>query len=127
MTTALDAAFEHALAAARRSHAAGDFRGALEHLERAHILGQRRLGRHMRVHLRMLDAALAMSDRREAAAQVWRLVLTPLGHLTGRLPEGNPGTGRVSAFASMPVPAELSALLGKDGDAASRRSDRTVS
>lgn len=52
-----------------------------------------------------------MKDRREITGQLLRLFLTPLGHLTGLLPVGNNGRASVSAFAPMPVPDDLAAIL----------------
>ena len=55
----------------------------------------------------MLGLALRTRQPPEALAQVVRLLLTPLGHLTGRLPRFNPGSGRVGAFEPMAWPPEL--------------------
>ena len=104
-------AFDAALAEAGRRHRSGDFGTAFVLLERAHVLGQRDFGRHLRVHLAMMRVAWALGDRREMRGQLLRLVLTPLGHLTGRLPRGNTGASDVSAFAPMPVSPELEQLL----------------
>ena len=49
----------------------------------------------------------------EAFGQLFRLALVPLGHLTGRLPAGNPGRATVSAFRPMPVRADLRALIAQ--------------
>jgi hypothetical protein len=38
-------------------------------------------------------------------------LLAPLGSLTGRLPVGNSGRSNVSAFAPMPIPADLAEAL----------------
>jgi signal peptidase II len=80
-------------------------------LERAHVLGQSRLGRHWSVHLWMLRVGWRLGDRREVLGQLLRLALTPLGHLSRRLPVGNTGGSNVSAFASLPVPSDLQKLL----------------
>lgn len=97
------------VAAARSSDVATAWR-ALEH---AHILSQPLLGPHLRVHGWMLLYALRLGDVREAAGQIWRLALAPLGSLTGRIPTGNNGRARVSAFAPMPVPPPVQALLDR--------------
>ena len=82
-------------------------------LERAHILSQRLMLQHLRVHALMLGLALRTGDVREAAGQVARLALAPLGALTGRIPWGNTGRSNVSAFRPMPVPDDLRQLLDK--------------
>ena len=70
-------------------------------LEAAHMLGQERFWLHLRSHWYMLALAARERDVREAAGQLFRILLVPLGHLSGRLPLGNPGRATVSAFAPM--------------------------
>ena len=80
-------------------------------LEAAHVLGQTSLPLHWRSHTAMLRYALALRDAREAAGQLLRLALVPLGHLLARLPLGNIGRSHVSAFRPMVPAAEVSALI----------------
>jgi hypothetical protein len=75
------------------------------------VLGQREIGPHLRVHLLMLRAAWALRDGRELRGQLLRLALTPIGHLSGRLPLGNTGASNVSPFEPMALPPELERLL----------------
>lgn len=105
------AAFAEALQQARRLRRAGQAQAAMAALERAHVLGQTRFAWHLRVHVLMLALACAERDGREFAGQLLRIVLTPIGHLSGRLPLGNTGGSRVSAFRTMPVPPDLQRLL----------------
>lgn len=105
------AAFDAAMAQAGQQHRSGEAGAAMVLLERAHVLGQRDFGRHLRVHVAMLRVAWTLNDRREVRGQLLRIALTPLGHLTHRLPRGNTGASNVSAFAAMPVPCELERLL----------------
>jgi hypothetical protein len=110
MSDALDAAFRaewNAAAAARR---AGDVAAAFRHLERAHILGQRRTRLHARSHVGMLALAWERRDRREIVGQLLRIVAAAL---FSRLwvPEGNTGGADVSAFRRLPVPADLREVL----------------
>jgi hypothetical protein len=86
-------------------------------LERAHILSQRQLGLHGRVHLAMLRFAVEQRELREVIGQVVRLLMVPLGHATGRLPLGNTGRAAVSAFTPMSVPPDLGAELAGAGAA----------
>jgi hypothetical protein len=80
-------------------------------LERAHIIAQPYFAAHLASHWHMLGFALTLRDWREAAGQLFRLLLVPLGSLSGRLPVGNTGRARVSAFRPMPMPGDLAALL----------------
>jgi hypothetical protein len=77
----------------------------------AHVLGQDRFARHWDSHVRMLRQALRDGDVGEAAGQLLRLALTPIGHALGRLPAGNVGRATVSAFRPMQPPAEVAALM----------------
>lgn len=85
-------------------------------LERAHIISQRALGPHMRVHSIMVGYALHLRDGREVVGQLARLALAPLGSLTGRIPFGNTGRSNVSAFQPMALPEDLRSVLdGQEG------------
>lgn len=96
--------------AARR---AGDHPAAWRALERAHIVAQPYFGFHLSSHGHMLGFAVALGDWREAAGQIFRLTLVPLGSLTGRLPAGNSGRARVSAFKPMTIPPDLAAAMSR--------------
>ncbi|RYF42793.1 MAG: DUF3703 domain-containing protein [Comamonadaceae bacterium] len=67
----------------------------------AHVVGQADLRLHLHSHWRMLGLALAQRDAPEAAGQLLRLALVPLGHALGRLPAGNIGRATVNAFRPM--------------------------
>lgn len=95
---------------------AGDSDAAWHHLERAHILAQSRLMPHIASHWNMLAFAVHLRDWREAAGQLLRLALAPLGGLTGRLPVGNTGRSTVSAFAPMDIPSDLRTILNRTSD-----------
>ncbi|MGE3347744.1 MAG: DUF3703 domain-containing protein [Ramlibacter sp.] len=76
-----------------------------QQLEAAHIVGQKDLALHLRAHAAMLVLAWQTRDAREVAGQLARLALVAPGHLLGRLPVGNTGRARVSAFTPMAVDA----------------------
>lgn len=65
----------------------------------------------MHSHIAMLAFAFSRRDLREILGQLLRIALVPLGALTGRLPTGNTGRARISAFAPMPVPEDLQPYL----------------
>lgn len=64
----------------------------------------------------MFAFAVRLRDWPEAAGQLLRLALAPLGNLTGRLPIGNTGRSTVSAFAPMDIPSDLRAILDRTND-----------
>lgn len=103
------------MAAYRAARSADDATAAWAALERAHILSQPDLGPHLANHWAMLGFALGQRDWREAAGQVVRLALAPLGSLTGRIPTGNTGRSNVGAFKAMPIPDDLASQLNEAG------------
>ena len=114
MNPALRDAYQRELEAAREAWNKRGLNVAFLHLENAHVLGQPYFLSHMQVHLWMLRIGLARRDWHEVMGQITRLLLTPLGHMTGRLPLGNTGGANISAFQPMPISPELDALLKQD-------------
>lgn len=98
----------------KRARRNGDTDAAWAALERAHILSQPMLGPHLQVHGLMLSFALQKREPGEAIGQVVRLLLAPLGALTGRLPWGNTGRSNVSPFEAMPIPEDLKPFLPRE-------------
>lgn len=99
------------MAAYRSAVEAGDNDRSWHHLERVHIVSQPFLGPHLNSHGVMLQFAIKQRDWGEVQGQIVRIILAPLGALTGRLPVGNIGRSHVSAFAPMPIPADLADAL----------------
>ena len=95
----------------RRAREANDAQTAWTALERAHVISQPYLGHHLFNHWTMLGYAFRLRDGREMLGQLFRLVLAPLGALTGKIPVGNTGRSNVSAFAPMKVPDDLVPLI----------------
>ncbi len=95
------------MAVFRNARIEGSIEKAWRALERAHIISQLHIGLHLNSHWEMLKFAVAVHDAREISGQLARLVLAPLGTLTGRIPKGNTGRSNVSAFAPMPIPDDL--------------------
>ena len=77
------------------------------------MVGQLHLLPHLQTHTHMLGLAWRTRDGSEVAGQVLRIVLVPLGHLSGRLPLGNPGRSKVGAFESLPVRPELADMIAR--------------
>lgn len=106
MQPSLSQIYVSSLDQARQHYARGAWTEALRALEWAHIAGQASFPRHAHVHWWMLKAAWRLRDAHEVLGQLWRLLLTPLGHLSGRLPRGNTGRAAVNPFRPMPLPAD---------------------
>ena len=90
----------------------GNFQLAFVHLERAHILSQRYTLAHAATHMRMLKLGWRLGDASEVRGLVVR-VLAALIFSRIWVPGGNTGRARVSAFAPMPLPEDLSRVLGE--------------
>ena len=86
----------------RGARLTGDIGRQWTALERAHVRSQTLALQHLRVHTLMLGLAIRSSDGSEILGQLARLVLAPLGNLTGRIPVGNSGRSNVSAFLRCP-------------------------
>jgi hypothetical protein len=125
MSAVLRHAFEHEWQAAMDARRAGRLHDAFRHLERAHVLGQRKTLLHVRGHLGMLALAWHRRDARELLGQVLRL-LAALLFTALWVPEGNTGGTNVSAFRKMPIPEDLQEILDRDEQARhrERRSSR---
>jgi len=103
--------FNEAMARAVAAERQGDYAQAFAELERAHILGQRWLIRHLRSHWGMLRIARKTGDRREARGQITRLIGSPLFWLVGWLPKGNPGGANISPVKPVPLQGDLALEL----------------
>ncbi len=88
-----------------------------EWLMAAHIVGQLDFKLHVHSHSVMLLYAAQTRDWPEAAGQLFRLALVPLGHAIGRLPAGNIGRATVNAFKPMPLSPSIHKLIAEAREA----------
>ena len=103
-------AFEIEMQAGNALARQGRLDAAFRHYERAHVIGQRRTLLHVRAHRAMLTAGLSKRDAREIVGQMSRLLAALLFSRIW-VPVGNTGGANVSAFARMPIPDDLQAIL----------------
>jgi hypothetical protein len=101
----------HEFEAACAAEIDGHPRLAFSHLERAHVLGQRSTRLHVLAHWRMLEWAVRQRECSEAIGQLWRIIGAAISTGVGWVPVGNTGGTNVSGFQSMPVPADLQAII----------------
>jgi hypothetical protein len=97
--------------AARAARRRKDSALVWHHLERAHILSQPSARHHTRIHALMIVTALWITDVRELAGQVLRILVAGIGSLLGRYPVGNTGRARVPINQPMPIPVDLQQIL----------------
>ena len=114
MHPTLRAAYASEMRAFEVALARDDIDGAFAHLERAHVLGQWHVGPHVVAHLGMLRIGWRRRDLREILGQLLRIPGGAIGSAMGRVPRGNTGGSRVSAFREMPIPRNFRELLQQD-------------
>jgi hypothetical protein len=112
---ALSQAFSDEWQLGQAARRAGDSDRAFHHLERAHILGQRRTWLHVKSHLGMLQVGWQRQDAREVFGQMVRIAAAAIFSRIW-VPVGNTGRANVSATLPMEVPPDLQALLNEPGN-----------
>jgi hypothetical protein len=113
MHPAVETRFAAEIAEARRLLDSGNLREAFEHLERAHVLGQRYIVPHVQTHWLMLRIGISRRSATEVLGQVARIVLGALGSAVGSVPIGNTGGTNISMFKRLPIDPELEKLLNE--------------
>ncbi|MBX3431231.1 MAG: DUF3703 domain-containing protein [Hyphomonadaceae bacterium] len=97
--------------ASQTAERAGDTTAAFQHLERAHILGQRSTVQHVRVHMRMLWWGIRNHKAREVVGQFTRVIGAATKTWIGLIPSGNTGGANVSPFKPMTISDDLAELI----------------
>jgi len=111
LSTALGSQINRLLEDAENARTADDSEGAWQKLSDAHVLSQRWMRQHLRVHWAMLTLGWSERDRSEVLGQLFRLIVAGPGSALGRYPTGNTGRSDVSAFQPMPIRDDLAELL----------------
>ena len=106
MKSKLRNAFENEMRLAREKYEENNYPQCFEHLERAHILGQRNYITHVRNHYWMYKVAVKTTDLREALGQIVRIIMS-VGSLVGVVPIGNTGRARINPIKPMEIPRDL--------------------
>lgn len=114
MHPTLQAAYAAEMRSVELACARDELDSAFTHLERAHVLGQWHVGPHVLARLGMLRIGWRRRDLREMVGQLLRIPGGAIGSAMGRVPRGNTGGSRVSAFRKMPIPPDLRELLQLD-------------
>lgn len=93
----------------------GDLKGAWNHLERAHILGQNYPHTHTFVHWKMLQFGFKTKNSKEIIGQIPRLLFGGIKSFVGKIPAGNPGGANVPPLKSFQIEKELQEIFAKAG------------
>lgn len=86
---------------------------AWNHLERAHIIGQKYPYAHTFVHWKMLQFGFKIKSSKEIFGQIPRLIFGGIKSFVGKISVGNPGGANVSALKPFPIKKELQNILLK--------------
>lgn len=95
--------------------ASGNLNGAWNHLERAHIIGQRYPYAHTLVHWKMLQFGFKIKSGKEVVGQIPRLIFGGVKSFVGKIPVGNPGGSNVPPLKPYPIEKELLVIFTKAG------------
>jgi len=93
----------------------GNLTNAWNHLERAHILGQKYPYAHTYVHWKMLQFGIKIKSGKEVIGQIPRLIFGGVKSFVGKIPVGNPGGANVPPLKSFPIEKELQEIFIKAG------------
>ncbi|SEA60433.1 DUF3703 domain-containing protein [Bizionia paragorgiae] len=93
----------------------GNLKSAWNHLERAHIIGQKYPYTHTVVHWKMLRFGIKLKSGREVIGQIPRLIFGGVKSFVGKIPVGNPGGANVPPLKPFPIERELQEIFIKAG------------
>ncbi|MEY8848774.1 DUF3703 domain-containing protein [Psychroserpens sp. XS_ASV72] len=93
----------------------GNLSNAWNHLERAHIIGQKYPYAHTFVHWKMLQFGIQIKNGKEIIGQIPRLVFGGVKSFVGKIPVGNPGGANVPPLKPFPIENELKIIFEEAG------------
>lgn len=107
--------FETELENYQNEYGNGNLESAWNHLERAHIIGQRYPYTHSYVHWKMLRFGFKIKNVKEIFGQIPRLIFGGIKSFVGKIPVGNPGGSSVPPLKPYPIESELQEIFIKAG------------
>jgi len=93
----------------------GNLVKAWNHLERAHIIGQRYPYAHTFVHWKMLQFGFKIKNGKEILGQIPRLIIGGVKSFVGKIPVGNPGGANVPPLKPFPIDNEIQDIFKNAG------------
>ncbi len=99
----------------KAEYAKGNLNVAWNHLERAHIIGQKYPYAHTLVHWKMLQFGIKIKSGKEVFGQIPRLIFGGVKSFVGKIPTGNPGGANVPPLKPFPVEKELQDIFSAAG------------
>ena len=99
----------------RTEYAIGNLNKAWNHLESAHIIGQKYPFAHTLVHWNMLQFGIRIKSGKEVMGQIPRLIFGGVKSFVGKIPVGNPGGANVPPLKPFPIEKELETIFANAG------------
>lgn len=99
----------------RKEYSNENLHAAWNHLERAHIIGQKYPYAHSYVHWKMLQFGFKIKSGKEILGQIPRLIFGGIKSFVGKIPVGNPGGANVPPLKPFPIEKELQDIFTKAG------------
>lgn len=93
----------------------GQIKTAWNHLERAHIIGQKYPYAHTYVHWKMLQFGIKIKSKKEVLGQIPRLIFGGVKSFVGVIPVGNPGGANVPPLKPFPIAKDVEDIFLKAG------------
>lgn len=107
--------YEKELNSHQAEYEQGNLINAWDHLERAHIIGQKYPYAHTSVHWKMLVFGIKIKSSKEVIGQIPRLILGGVKSFVGKIPVGNPGGANVPPLKPFPISKEIHDIFTNAG------------
>lgn len=115
LPSSLQPYYQEELKAYQLEYRNANLKRAWEHLERAHIIGQRYPYAHTYIHWKMLQFGIKIKSGKEVLGQIPRLIFGGVKSFVGKVPVGNPGGANVPPLKPFPIEEELQEVFVKAG------------
>ncbi|NOX50437.1 MAG: DUF3703 domain-containing protein [Gammaproteobacteria bacterium] len=112
MGESLRKVFNKEMSVAKRYFSQGQFEKSFQHLERAHVLGQRYVVPHTHCHIWMLFVGVRTRNLKEIVGQLIRIPGGIVASAIGKVPIGNTGGTNIKLTTTLPIPDEFRKVLG---------------
>lgn len=93
----------------------GNLYQAWNHLERAHVIGQRYPYAHTFVHWKMLLFGFKIKSLKEIVGQIPRLLVGGVKSFVGKIPIGNTGGANIPPLKHLPIQKDIQEIFVKAG------------
>lgn len=99
----------------RTEYSNKNLKSAWNHLERAHIIGQKYPSTHTFVHWKMLQFGIKIKSGKEIIGQIPRLIFGGVKSFVRRIPVGNLEGANIPPLKPFPIEKELQDIFAKAG------------